>query len=249
MDEPEWNAYLNQYANLDATHFTKIPKTTDKYCVIIEPRCHSHLISVIKNFMFLLQEHNWGFIIFHGINNADYIHEHLSGWNNIHYVKINTENMDINQYNELLCSTQYWEILEQFGCKHALLFQIDTILLKSNIDDFLQYDYVGAPWCVKWLNCLEVGNGGLSLRNVQTMKMLTQKYPKYNMNEDIWFSLMLLEEQKVNANIKIPTIDIATQFSVETIFYEDPCGMHKPHLDKFKSREEFVRILSKRYVG
>ena len=21
MDEPEWNAYLNQYANLDATHF------------------------------------------------------------------------------------------------------------------------------------------------------------------------------------------------------------------------------------
>ena len=48
---------------------------------------------------------------------------------------------------------------------------------------------------------------------------------------------------------KIPTIDIAKQFSVETIFYQDPCGMHKPHLDKFESREEFVRILSKRYVG
>jgi hypothetical protein len=49
MDEPEWNAYLNEYANLDATHFTKIPKTT---------------------------------------NNSDFLHEHLNGWNNIHYVKM-----------------------------------------------------------------------------------------------------------------------------------------------------------------
>ena len=248
MDEPEWNAYLSQYEKLDATHFTKIPKTTEKYCVIIEPRCDPQLIAVIKNFMFLLQDHQWGLIIFHGTNNEDYIHEHLMDWENIHYVKMNTDNLDINQYNELLCSTEYWQILEHFGCKHAVVFQIDTILLKPDIEDFLQYDYVGAPWCVKWLNCLEVGNGGLSMRNVQTMKLLTQKYPKYTMNEDIWFSFMLLEEQKVNPTIKIPTIDIAKQFSVETIFYEDPCGMHKPHLDKFTSREEFVRIVSKRHV-
>ena len=248
MDEPEWNAYLSQYEKLDATHFTKIPKTTEKYCVIIEPRCDPQLIAVIKNFMFLLQDHQWGLIIFHGTNNEDYIHEHLMDWENIHYVKMNTDNLDTNQYNELLCSSEYWQILENYGCKHAIIFQIDTILLKPDIEDFLQYDYVGAPWCVKWLNCLEVGNGGLSMRNVQTMKLLTQKYPKYTMNEDIWFSFMLLEEQKVNPNIKIPTIDIAKQFSVETIFYEDPCGMHKPHLDKFTSREEFVRIVSKRHV-
>jgi hypothetical protein len=249
MDEPEWDLYLQQFENLDHTHFTKISKYTTKYCVMIEPRTHPKLIPVIKNFMYLLQKHGWGLIIFHGIENESYLHNELKTWKNVGYVQMNVANLNTEEYNNVLMSTSFWETLEQVGCKHALIFQTDTLLLKSNIDDFLIYDYVGAPWFMKFFGVLEVGNGGLSLRKVETMKMVTQKYPKMPINEDAWFAYMLLEEKKVNPQINIPTLESAKQFAVETIFYEDPCGLHKPHMDKLKcSREEFVQLLRARHV-
>lgn len=251
MNLPEWDLYLKQYENLDHTIFNKIPETTQKYCVIIEPRCHPKLISVIKNFMYLLQEHNWGLIIFYGTNNEQFVQNGLTGWKNVKYIKMNVDNLNIEQYNGILLSIRFWETLEDFGCKHSLIFQTDTLLLKSNIDDFLHYDYVGAPWCIKFFDVLEVGNGGLSLRNVQTMKMLIQKYSKYQINEDTWFSFMLLHEKNKNSNIKVPTLEGAKLFSVETLFYKDPIGLHNPHLDKFKPDEValFIQLLSKRHVN
>jgi len=250
MDEPEWNLYLQQFENLDHSYFTKIPQCTNKHCVMIEPRCHSKLIPVIKNFMYLLQDHGWGLIIFHGTDNESYLQNELKDWKNVHYVKMNVTNLNIKEYNNMLTSTLFWETLEQVGCKHALIFQTDTLLLKSNIDDFLIYDYVGAPWFIKFFGVLEVGNGGLSLRKVETMKMLLQKYPKIPINEDAWFAYMLLEEKKVNPQINIPTLESAKQFAVETIFYEDPCGLHKPHMERLEcSREEFVQLLTKRHVA
>lgn len=250
MNEPEWDLYLQQFENLDETYFTKISGSTNKHCVIIEPRCHPKLIAVIKNFMYLLQEYNWGLIIFHGTDNESYIRSELNGWKNVKYVKMNVSNLNPLQYNKILFSSIFWETLEKIKCEHALMFQTDTILLKPNIDDFLHYDYIGAPWFKKWLDVVDIGNGGLSLRKVKTMKMLTQKYLVFPMNEDVWFSYVLLEEKKRNNNINLPTIDVAKQFSVETIFYQDPCGMHKPHIDKFSSnKQEFLQILSKRYVN
>jgi hypothetical protein len=250
MDQPEWDLYLQQFENLDHTHFTKIPEYTNKFCVMIEPRCHPKLISVIKNFMYLLQERGWGLIIFHGINNQTYLHNELKEWKNVRFVNIHVTNLDTEEYNNMLMSTTFWEILEGLGCTYSFIFQTDTILLKSNIDDFLQYDYVGAPWFMKFFSVLEVGNGGLSLRKVATMKMLTQKYQKIPINEDAWFSFLLLEEQKINPNIHIPTLEVAKHFSVETVFYHDPCGLHKPHLDVMNcTREEFVQLLTKRHIN
>jgi len=245
MNEPEWNDYLNQFKNLPSTYFQNIPINTKKFCVMVEPRKHEKLISVIKNFMFLLQNKGWGLIIFHGTENYTFLKEELKDWNNVIYETLGVNNLTIDMYNRLLCSSTFWSNLINHGCEHSLIFQVDTVLLKDQIDQFIEYDYIGAPWFIKFLGCLTVGNGGLSLRNCKTMLEITQKNKlAIGMNEDIYFSYMLLQKQNAN----IPTIEVAKRFSVETIYSEDTCGMHQPHLDKFPSRKGFVDLLSIRYV-
>lgn len=239
--EPYWSDYLRKF-DYDDSYFQNIPYFTDKYCVIVEPREHKHLVPVIKNFMFLLQNKGWGLIIFHGADNEHFIQSALKDWKNVHYVNINVSNLTLYRYNYLLLSSNFWELLINiFECKHALIFQTDTLLLKDTVDDFLEYDYVGAPWYKEWIEGVRVGNGGLSLRN--TEKMLTicnnlRKSPVANMNEDIYFSYMCKE-----LNFKVPTLEDAKKFSVETIYYPDPIGIHKPHLDKFPDKDALRRML------
>lgn len=256
MNEPEWISYLNQFEKLDSSHFSKIPKNTNKHCVILETRTDPTFIKVVKNFMYLLQNEGWGLILFHGIENEKFIKDELNQWPNVHYINMWTNVLTPHDYSNELCNPTFWVVLKSKGCEHALIFQMDTILLKPNVNDFLKYDYIGAAWCIKWLGILECGNGGLSLRNVETMKMITEKCSRYVEsvygmryleNEDIYFSYWIYILANSH-NLRIPTIETCGKFSVETIYHEDPCGMHQPHVDKFPCREYFVKLLEKRHV-
>ena len=246
MDLPEeWINYQLQY-DLSAEYFQDIPENSHKQCVIIEYRCHERLIIVIKNFMYLLQKKEWGLTIFHSKSNAEFIMNGLVGWPNVQFVLLDTDPIFSGDYSSVLCKPDIWRMLLQAGCINALVFNVDTVLLKDEVDQFIEYDYIGAPWCIKFLGVLTVGNGGLSLRNCKTMLAIIQTHPipKHPLNEDIYFSYFLLQTPNVN----IPTMDIAKRFSVETIYNEDTCGMHKPHLDKFPNRDAFIDLLSVRYV-
>jgi hypothetical protein len=138
-------------------------------------------------------------------------------------------------------STAFWRRLLEYGCKHAVIFQMDTILLNPDLDSFLEYDYIGAPWAngFRWVVS---GNGGLSLRHVETMLTIAETCPIYHGQlcfEDIFFSYWCKEK-----GYHVPSKEIASQFSVETIFHETPCGMHKPTIDP-----ELVKtILEKSYI-
>jgi hypothetical protein len=160
-------------------------------------------------------------------------------------------NLTSLEYSNILCSIDFWQLLLKLGCQHSLIFQVDTVLLKDTIDEFLQYDYVGAPWVVKWFG-MDIGNGGLSLRNVKKMYDITNKFPRlastiignrYLEIEDIYFSYYLTYVE----GSKLPTVEVAKTFSVETIYHDDTCGMHQPHINRFPNRDAFVRLLSKRY--
>jgi len=249
MDTPEWIAYQEQF-DLPSEYFQEIPKETKKHCVIAESRCHPRLILVIKNFMYLLQKKGWGLVIFHSSKNESFLKEGLKEWPNVIFSKITENNFTVNEYNNLLCSLDFWRFLTDIGSHHALIFQVDTVLLKDNIDDFLEYDYVGAPWITRWLG-LDIGNGGLSLRNVWKMRSIcgqcsrtveTMYGTRYLENEDIFFSFHLN-----NQSAKLPSVEIAKKFSVETIFYDDPCGMHQPHIGRF-DYNAFANLFNKKYV-
>ena len=248
--EPQWSNYLNQF-DISNNYFNKISLDTGKFCVIVEPRIHANLILVIKNFLYLLQTKNWGLIIFHSSKNINYLKTKLDGISNIIFINVTEDNLNVMQYNQLLFSTQFWNILKSYKCKHALIFQTDTLLLNDNIDDFINYDYIGAPWSkqLEWkkdiFSNINIGNGGLSLRNVDKMIKILETYPNNIMmrfNEDAYFSYFCLKEK-----YNIPSIEVAMKFSVETIYYENPCGVHKPLLYMFPNRESYIKLLSKRF--
>jgi len=243
MNTPEWNEYLKQF-DLPCSHYNNIQLKSTKQCVIVEPRIHSHLIPVIKNFMYLLQNKGWGLTIFHGTDNEEFLKTNLEGWKQIKFININIQNLTKLEYSNLLCSQTFWKVLIHLNCEHALIFQVDTVLLKDSIDDFIQYDYIGAPWYQKWLGVLEVGNGGLSLRNTKKMLEITIKYPRTSFleNEDIYFSYWLLQDKsKV-----LPSFERAKEFSVETVYHNDTCGMHQPRIENFPDYAAFVKLLSNR---
>ena len=68
------------------------------------------------------------------------------------------ENHNIDQYNELLTSTFFWNL---FVGSKILIWQDDSCIFGSNINDFIKWDYIGSPW-IRNDNQYGVGNGGLS---------------------------------------------------------------------------------------
>jgi len=235
-----WQEYLDKF-DLPSSFFQCIRRDTYKFCVIVEPRNNPLLICVIKNFMFLLQTRGWGLIIFHGVKNCAMLHDELADWPNIIMYNTSVLNLTIHDYNALLMSGDFWQQLLNYGCRYALIFQMDTILLNPFVDTFLEYDYVGAPW-ENMYGGVVCGNGGLSLRRVDTMLTISQTCPSIHGQlqfEDVFFGYWCKKK-----GYHIPSRETASQFSVETIFYEKPCGMHKPTIDT-----ELVKtILEKSYI-
>ena len=257
MNSPEWLDYLHQF-DLPPPYFQNIPLITNKHCVIVEPRQHELLAPVIKNFMFLLQNKGWGLVVIHGTANCDFIKEKLSGWQNVRYLQLPIGNLTMDEYNHVMTIPNIWHMLNNIGCKHALMFQPDVLLLKDNADEFLKYDYIGAPW-FQTMNGIELGfNGGFSLRNVNKMIEITSSCPplyygarmgkssvvKHKFNEDVYYSYWATSGK---ISISIPSKEEAKRFSVETIYNDDPLGMHQPHIGKFPSRDHFVKLVSKRF--
>lgn len=252
MNCEEWTNHLQKY---DTIEKIELPESSNKYCVIMEFRMDRKLIQVIHNFMSLLSSKGWGLVVYHGTKNEEFLKANLAGTiKHIKYCKMPFENIDASMYSEFFVSAGFWNSLLSIGCEHALIFQMDTVLLRPDIDQFLIYDYVGAPWFRPWrvvannmTAFIQIGNGGLSLRRVKTMLQIIHTHPR-NLrlsplleNEDIYFSFWLSVEQGYN----LPSIEIASEFSVETVWHPNPCGMHQPHLDKMPSIEDFKKLFTK----
>lgn len=198
--------------------------------LIIEPRSHKALEFVLQNFMENLSD-NWDFIIFHGNLNKNYIINILNSnfllkenINRIKLINLNIDNLTIKDYNDLLVSK---DLYKNIPTEIFLIFQTDSIICKNNkdlIDNYLKYDYSGAPWRDK-----TVGNGGLSLRRKSKMLEIIDNCPYTNQPEDVYFGKACPEIFR-----NIPDFENAKEFSVETVYNDKSFGVHKPwiHLNK-----------------
>lgn len=97
--------------------------------------------------------------------------------------------------------------------EHVLVFQTDSIICANAhniVDDYLEYDWIGAPWRdVRRIG----GNGGLSLRRVAPIVDILSKEerkPKSDF-EDVWFTKRL---QKM-PGVQIANRSVALTFSGE----------------------------------
>jgi len=112
--------------------------------------------------------------------------------------------------------------------------------MRTGVEKFVNYDYVGAPWGASpkdspleiIANRDMVGNGGLSLRNIDVMievcdKYNQDKYLLFNNNlqpipEDVYFGRCVAKHTK-----NLPNTKDATFFAMEQIFNENAIGIHK----------------------
>ena len=220
-----WNDFLNNSITTERklTHKTTLPKNGRFSAAIVEARKHPHFEVVVRNFIKNLSNLDTSFYIFHGTDNEKFIKEKLLDIRNIHYINLEVTNLDIEAYNQIILSNTFWN---HFNTEKIIIFQTDTYSFKSLDNEFLQFDYIGAPWkkhiCKK--NKVAVGNGGLSIRSKSMMlKIIEQNISRpNNMPEDV-FICQIIKKQKFN----LASLNQALNFSTENIFNSEAFGCHK----------------------
>ena len=148
--------------------------------------------------------------------------------------------------SEFLTTPWFWEQLAPAG--HIFMFQADSIVCTNadlRVDDFLEYDFVGAPIDVPKDPPNGHGegyNGGFSLRNRTMMLDIVNRFSWQEEKdagkisqagcvtqepclkfEDQWF----YHKMKDMSEARLPTQEVASHFAVETIWYDKPLGYHQ----------------------
>lgn len=135
----------------------------------------------------------------------------------------------MDDYNKLLTSKRFWRNMPD----KVLIFQHDSMLLREGIEEFLEWDYVGAPWQFQEHG----GNGGLSLRDSKAMMTVLDKFEWDNTqgNEDVFFCNRLKE-----LGMKLAPREVCSKFSCESIFQLRTLGAHA--IDKWLTPIECLAI-------
>ena len=211
--------------------------------VFIEFRELEHTELLIRNCLIKLGE-KWSYTIICGNNNYLFYKNMCNKMDrnikiiNIECNNIECNNMNQNKYNNLLLEEKFWDLLTG---EKILIHQEDSFIFKNNIDDFMEWDFIGAP--IFNMSDIYSLNGGLSLRtrskmidiirlkktdNTDNQKickkvkryMDTQKLDK--IPEDVWFSYFMVKLKIGN----VANVETAKKFSSETIYSDDCFGMH-----------------------
>lgn len=226
------------------------PAEFTKIATIIENRPLANLVPLILAFSAVLGP-SWPIRIFHSPQNTNLFTSSPSITRLMESDQVTLRllppglNFTIHEpVSEFFATPWLWENLAP--AKHILMFQTDSILCANSIrrvDDFLEYDFIGAP--IKIHNGHNY-NGGLSIRNRDKMLEVLQHFtrPANGQFEDQWFAERLRAlppKPDGSPAARLPSIDVASQFSVESIWEEKPFGMHQitrwhpDKLDELKS--------------
>jgi hypothetical protein len=206
--------------------------------VLIEFRNFPHIEFLIRNTILKLGV-NWSYTVICGNENYESVKSICDSIHpNIKIIKTKFNQLIPSTYNIFLTSLEFWNLL--VGEK-ILIYQEDSCIFKDNINHFLQYDYVGAPWPnTQNDNKYCVGNGGFSLRTKQHMIDVINKISLNNTKfssstidymrsnnltvapEDVYFSLNMIKYNIGN----VAPYNIAKAFSTETIVNINSLGGH-----------------------
>lgn len=117
-------------------------------------------------------------------------------------------------YSKMLKDVSFWE---RFPEEKILVFQYDCICCQPLDPRFLAYDFIGAPCGTDFI----VFNGGLSLRSRSKMIEAIKADVVTDEIEDYYFTNALRA-----LGARLPNIQTAIEFSVESIHRVTPFGVH-----------------------
>lgn len=135
-------------------------------------------------------------------------------------IEIELEGIEVIQIPTIKSKEQYSEFIikklkDYFYTTHCLLIQHDGYVLDENAwtDEFLEYDYIGAPWLYPDNN---VGNGGFSLRSHRLQMLLAgDSFIKSSHPEDEVIGRLYRDYLVKNYSIKIAPFELAEKFAYE----------------------------------
>lgn len=108
------------------------------------------------------------------------------------------------------------ELHKYFNTAFVLIIQHDGTILDGNMwdNDFLNYDYIGAPWL--YTDGKNVGNGGFSLRSRKLQKALSEDdFIQATDPEDQAIGRLYRDYLIKQHGIKFPSEEVADKFSFE----------------------------------
>jgi len=151
----------------------QFPTRSKLEAVLVEYRELPHLEFILRNNIIKLGN-KWCHTVICGNLNHYFVASLCASLSTkIKVIRTDFDNLTPSEYSRFVASDAFWDLLT--GDK-ILLYQEDSILFRKNIDDFLSYDYIGAPWPSHQNDTKDgVGNGGLSLRTRQIMKTILSK--------------------------------------------------------------------------
>ena len=221
-----------------------------KETILIEFRKFPHVEFLLRNIIHKLSK-SWNHTIICGKENYDMMIEinnkickHINS--KIRIIKLEIDNLSRDEYCKLLTSSYFWNL---FKGEDLLLYQEDTMVFHGNIEPFLKYDYIGAPWKkTQDDNKHHVGNGGFSFRKKSAMLRVinqqrnlvignsTKNYMKNSklncIPEDVYFSKSLIDFNLGN----VSQYDDALRFSQESIIGNNPFAGHAFWLSEPKKK-------------
>ena len=215
-----------------------IPTTSTLEAVLIEYRKFPHIEFTLRNAIHKLGS-SWSYTIVCGTNNYDFVKTMAESIHpSIRVIQTAYDNLDMSLYSKYLASLDFWNMLHG---EKILIFQEDSIIFRSGIESFLEWDYIGAPWPENHLNLpIQVGNGGFSLRTRQIMIDVINannittfnddgKHTEWMLDtgsrvvpEDVYFT-SVMQKYKIG---KVAPEHIAERFSIENIYCENSFGGH-----------------------
>jgi len=244
--QSKYGEIYNKWWNDPSTIFQK--QSSNKI-LLVERRPHPNLLFVIQNALYFCKD--FSLIVVCSDESEEFVREQLgrhAATTDIRPVfkEIGTRDQGRNEYNSLFINTEFWKSLD---AEFVLSIQTDAYLLTPLDESMWTYDYIASPWI--WNQEL-VGGGGLTWRNVQCCIDICETFldkdkkvivlspssangefssqgekphhlPANAANgEDCFFS-----EGCKALGKKIPVFPERYMYFVETMFYEEPIGVHQ----------------------
>ena len=218
------------------------PKNSDFESVLIEFTCLPHLEFLIRNTILKLGE-KWCHTIICGNKNYEFMKNICNSISNkINIIKIDCDFLSSKKYDLFLSSLNFWNLLNG---KKILIYHENSIIFKSNIEEFLKWDYISSYFDEEnnnyLFNIFNNENDPFIERNIslRTKDKMIEIINKININdtkiekyeyitENIYF-LKNMEEYNIGL---LPDKLTSINFSVETILNNSFSGSSFWNYDK-----------------
>jgi len=144
-----------------------------------------------------------------------------------HDCKLFQDNItSLQDYNKFIMH----DLCDHVDSEFCMIVQADghPVNLDSWEDEFLKYDYIGAPWYTQpWRIDQTVGNGGFSIRSKKFLEHSSyfSEYDGLSEPEDV-FLCRTADKALKEMGVTFAPHDVAYRFSVEDMPYKGQFGFH-----------------------